>query len=151
MQVSQKVEEKIKPMFENLNVRLVEVCYEKRMDGMHLVIYLDKDSGITLEDCQMVSKMIDPVVEELNPTNNAPYYLDVMSYGLDRSLKYDWQLDKYTDKKVVVKTYMKIDGVKDFEIILKSYDNDSITFEKDNNTFVIERNKIATITPYIEF
>ena len=150
MKVAESVENAIKPIFENLDVNLVEVEYVKKHDGMHLVIYLDKESGVTLQDCQEVTKLIDPVIEDLNPTNDASYYLDVSSNGLDRPLKFDWQLDRYMGKKLSVKLYAKAEGLKDFDAILKGYDSENITFEHNKEIVALKRTQIATLLPYIE-
>ena len=104
MKVSDIVKEKIAPMFTG-DVRLVDVEYEKRNDGMHLVVYIDKSNGVMIDDCVEVSRMIDPVLDELNPTNDEKYSLDVSSYGLDKPLKFDWQFKNYTGKKVETKLY----------------------------------------------
>ena len=151
MKVAEKVYEAIKPLFEESELRLVEVEYVKRVDGMHLVVLLDKDTGVTLDDCSMVAKMVDPILEEINPTNDAPYYFDVSSYGLDRPLKYDWQLDKYMNQKLVVKLYMKVQDFKDFTAELVAYDENTISFKINNEEKTFERKQIATILPYIEF
>ena len=117
---------------------------------MHLIVYIDKTGGITLEDCERVSKMIDPVIEELNPTNDETYCLDVSSYGLDKPLKHDWQFDKYLDKMVTVKLYKKVDNLKDFDAILKAY-KDSYQFEIDGKEIEINKDLVAYVLPYIEF
>ena len=99
MKVAELVQENIKSKFDK-DIKLVEVEYVKRSDGMHLVVYIDKDTGITIDDCVEVSRMIDPIIDELNPTGDDTYVLDVSSYGLDKPLKYDWQFKKYLNKKV---------------------------------------------------
>lgn len=140
----------ISPLFEGLDIHLVEVEYVKRVDGMHLVVYIDKATGVTLDDCTTVSRMIDPVIEELNPTNDATYCLDVSSYGLDKPLKHDWQFDKYLDNKVTVKLYKKLDNLKEFDAILKQY-KDVFKFDIDGKVIEIEKDLVAHIVPYIEF
>lgn len=164
MKVSEIVEQAITPLFKDLDVRLVEVEYVKRHDGMHLVVYLDKEEGVTIDDCCMVANLIDPVLEELNPTADQPYAFDVSSYGLDKPLKYDWQFEKYLNKKLEVKLYKKVEEVKDFVGELVSYNDDSLTFKlvndkkskskKDSSSGKIvelDRKLIATVLPYIEF
>jgi len=150
MKTTDLVYEAIKPMFEGLDIQLVEVEYVKRVDGMHLIVYIDKGTGITLDDCEMVSKMIDPVIEELNPTKDASYCLDVSSYGIDRPLKYDWQFEKYLNQKVTVKLYKKVDDLKEFDAVLKGY-QDGFEFEVNNQTINISKDLVAHIVPYIEF
>lgn len=151
MKTSEIVEKAIRPLFNDLDVDLVEVEYVKKNDGMHLIVYLDKVTGVTLEDCQTVARLVNPILDELDPTNDKPYYFDVSSYGLDRPLKYDWQLDRNINKKVDVKLYSKIKDLKEFTAILKGYDEENITFEINNEDVIIERKMIATMLPFIQF
>ena len=150
MKVSDSVFEKIKPLFTG-DIQLVEVEYAKKNDGMHLTIYIDKEDGVTVEDCVAVSRLIDETLEELNPTNDAPYYLDISSYGLDKPLKYDWQFKKYENTKVNVKLYRKIDERKEFVAILKQKTEDSVVLSVDEENIKINLKDVAYITPYIEF
>jgi len=150
MKVAELVYEKIKPLF-NDDIELVEVEYSKKSDGMHLIIYIEKEQGISVDDCVAVSRLIDEPLEDLNPTNDAPYYLDISSYGLDKPLKYDWQFKKYQDKKVNVKLYAKIDGRKEFVATLKQKTEDSVVLAVDDENVKINLKDIAYITPYIEF
>jgi len=150
MKVAELVYEKIKPLF-NDDIELVEVEYSKKSDGMHLIIYIEKEQGISVDDCVAVSRLIDEPLEDLNPTNDAPYYLDISSYGLDKPLKYDWQFKKYQDKKVNVKLYAKIDGRKEFVATLKQKTEDSVVLAVDDENVKINLKDVAYITPYIEF
>lgn len=150
MKVADSVYEKIKPLFTG-DITLVEVEYAKKNDGMHLIVYIEKEDGISVEDCVAVSRLIDEPLEELNPTNDEPYYLDISSYGLDKPLKYDWQFKKYENKKVNVKLYAKIDGRKEFIAVLKHKTEDSVVLGVDDENIKINMKDIAYITPYIEF
>ena len=150
MKVADLVNEKIKPLFVG-DIQLVEVEYVKKQDGMHLVVYIEKDGGVTVEDCVAVSHLIDEPLEELNPTNDEPYYLDISSYGLDKPLKYDWQFKKYADQKVNVKLYRKIGELKEFIATLKQKTEDSVVFSVNDENIKINLKDIAYITSYIEF
>ena len=150
MKVSDLVYEKIKPLFTG-DIKLVEVEYVKKNDGMHLTIYIEKENGISVDDCVEVSRLIDEPLEELNPTNDEPYYLDISSYGLDKPLKYDWQFKKYENKQVNVKLYAKIDGRKEFVATLKQKTEDSVVLAVDDENIKINLKDVAYITPYIEF
>lgn len=150
MKVAELVQENIKSKFDK-DIKLVEVEYVKRSDGMHLVVYIDKDSGITIDDCVEVSRMIDPIIDELNPTGDDTYVLDVSSYGLDKPLKYDWQFKKYLNKKVDVKLYRKVEDKKEFTATIKEFNDTSFVFGDEKENFTINRSDIAYITPYIEF
>ena len=150
MKIADLVYEKIKPLFVD-DIQLVEVEYAKKNDGMHLTIYIDKENGVTVDDCVAVSRLIDEPLEELNPTNDEPYYLDISSYGLDKPLKYDWQFKKYEDKKVEVKLYRKIDNRKEFVAVLKQKTEEEVILSVDNENIKINLKDVAYITPYIEF
>ncbi|MBE5741352.1 MAG: ribosome maturation factor RimP [Clostridiales bacterium] len=150
MKVSDLVYEKIQPLFTR-DITLVDVEYAKKNDGMHLTIYIEKESGVTVDDCVEVSRLIDEPLEELNPTNDEPYFLDISSYGLDKPLKYDWQYKKYYDKKVTVKLYRKIDDRKEFVAVLKAKDEETVTLAVDDENISINLKDVAYIIPYIEF
>ena len=150
MKVADLVYENIAPLFKG-EIKLVEVEYVKRNDGMHLIIYIDKDNGITVDDCVEVSRLIDQPLEDLNPTNDASFYLDISSYGLDKPLKFDWQFKKYINKKVNVKLYRKVEDLKEFVAVLKAKSEDNVTFEVNEQNITINNGDIAYITPYIEF
>lgn len=150
MKVADLVFENISPLFKQ-DVQLVDVEYIKKVDGMHLVVYIDKATGVTLDDCVDVSRMLDSVLDELNPTGDESYVLDVSSYGLDKPLKFDWQFKKYTNKKVEVKLYRKVNDRKEFVATLLSRNETSTQFNIDNENITIQNVDIAHITPYIEF
>ncbi len=150
MKVSDIVYEKIAPLFKG-DIRLVEVEYTKKNDGMHLIIYIDKESGVSIDDCVEVNRMVDDILEELNPTNDAQYVLDVSSYGLDKPLKYDWQFKRYFDKLVDVKLYKKVDSRKEFSATLVSKDETSVQFKINDEIITIKSADIAYILPHIEF
>ena len=150
MKIADLVYEKIKPLFTS-DVQLVEVDYAKRSDGMHLTVFIEKDGGVSVDDCVAVSRLIDEPLEDLNPTNDEPYYLDISSYGLDKPLKYDWQFKKYENKKVNVKLYAKIDGRKEFVATLKQKTEENVILSVDSENISLNLKDIAYITPYIEF
>jgi len=129
----------------------VEVDYIKKQDGMHLIVYIDKENGITIDDCVEVTHMLNEPLDEINPTKDASYSLDVSSYGLDKPLKFDWQFKKYFGKKVNVKLYRKIDDKKEFVATLEAKTEDKVVFSLDEENFEIDMKEIAYITPYIEF
>ncbi|MBO7508237.1 MAG: hypothetical protein J6T39_01155 [Clostridia bacterium] len=85
--VSEIVEEMAKPIVDNLGYELVEVKYSKGYSGMELTLFIHSPNGITLDDCEKVSKAIDEPLDELNPTKDEPYSLNVSSLGLDRPIK----------------------------------------------------------------
>ncbi len=151
MKVAESVYQKILPLFANTGIRLIEVEYVKKSDGMHLIVYIDRDEGLTLDDCVFVNGFIDQALEELNPTEDKPYALDISSYGLDKPLKYDWQFEKYRGEMVSVKLYHKVGDLKEFDAVLVNYTDKDYTFDINNNLQTISTTDVAYITPYIDF
>lgn len=150
MKIADLVYDTIKPLFKN-DIKLLEVEYVKKSDGMHLVVYIDKDTGVSIDDCVYVNNLISDTIDELNPTNDEKYVLDVSSYGLDRPLKYDWQFKKYKNQKVNVKLYKKLDGKKQFVATLLGKDDKQYFFNLNDENITINIVDVANITPYIEF
>ncbi len=150
MKIADLVYDTIKSLFKN-DIKLLEVEYVKKSDGMHLVVYIDKDTGVSIDDCVYVNDLISDTIDELNPTKDEKYVLDVSSYGLDRPLKYDWQFKKYQNQKVNVKLYKKLDGKKEFVATLLGKDDKQYYFNLNDENITINIVDVANITPYIEF
>lgn len=150
MKIADLVYDTIKPLFKN-DIKLLEVEYVKKSDGMHLFVYIDKDTGVSIDDCVYVNDLISDTIDELNPTKDEKYVLDVSSYGLDRPLKYDWQFKKYQNQKVNVKLYKKLDGKKEFVATLLGKDDKQYYFNLNDENITINIVDVANITPYIEF
>lgn len=100
--IEKQVDLKVRSIVESLGYELVEVKYEQ-VDGdniLTLVIY--KNAGITFDDCKIVTEAVDEPLDELNPTNDEPYSLNVSSLGLDRPIKTKRDFERYLNKKIEV-------------------------------------------------
>lgn len=148
--VKEICEEKISPIIENMGYEVVDVEYSKKSDGMNLIFYIDKENGVQIQDCELVSKTIDPVLEELNPTNDAPYILSVSSPGIDRPLTKERDFNRNLNKEISITLFAKKDGQKKFEGKLISFDEKSVTIEAKNKTISFSREEIAHIVPIIK-
>ena len=144
-------EEKVVPIIQNMGYDVIEVEYAKKSDGMNLTFYIDKDDGVQIDDCERVSKEIDGILEELNPTDDSPYILSVSSPGIDRPLKNDRDLKRNINKEISITLFSKINGEKKYEGILKDFNENEIVIEIDGKTINIEKDKIAHIVPVIKF
>ncbi len=120
--VKQICEEKLDGVFKELGYELVDVEYVKEGSGMSLIFTIDKDGGVNIDDCEMVSKKIDPILDEINPTDDKPYTLVVSSPGLDRPIKTDRDLKRGLGKEVDLNLFAKIDGKKAFTGVLDCFD-----------------------------
>ena len=149
--VKQICEEKLRPVIEEMGYELVEVSYEKENGGMSLIFTIDKDGGVTVDDCEIVNKKIDPILDEINPTDDKPYTLVVSSPGLDRPLKTDRDLSRNIGNEVDVTLFAKLDGKKLFTGVLESFDEKSVTIKTDKESINLDRDKIESIKLVIKF
>ena len=144
-------EEKVVPVIEELGYEVVEVEYVKKTDGMNLTFYIDKDEGIAIEDCEKVSKAIDDLLEELDPTEGVGYILNVSSPGIDRPIKNKRDFERNLEKEISITLFSKLDGKKKFDGTLKSYTDEDVSIEIKGEIFTIKRHLIAHIVPVIKF
>ncbi len=149
--VSDISEAKVRPLIEEMGYELLEVEYKKEFDGMSLIFTIDSENGVTIDDCEKVNKAIDPVIDELNPTNDEPYTLVVSSPGLDRQLKTDRDLKRTIGKEVTLTLFSKIDGKKSFEGELLGFDEKTVTIRTGDGEKNFDRDKIAGLKLVIKF
>lgn len=149
--VSDVSEAKVRPLIEEMGYELLEVEYKKEFDGMSLIFTIDSENGVTIDDCEKVNKAIDPVIDELNPTNDEPYTLVVSSPGLDRQLKTDRDLKRTIGKEVTLTLFSKIDGKKSFEGELLGFDEKTVTIRTGDGEKNFDRDKIAGLKLVIKF
>ena len=142
---------RVEEIVNDLGYVLVDIEYKKQSSGMVLEIIIDNDEGIKLSDCERVSRALDDPLDEINPTNDAPYSLNVSSMGLDRPLTTDYQLNKYKGKEVHLKFYSPQFGVKEMDVELLGFTETELTVNYKKEELVITRTKIANIVPVIKF
>ena len=131
--ISEKVQETLFPIVEELGYELVETAYKKTQDGMVLTLYIHNEEGITLDDCEVVSRGVDEALEKLDPTKGETYYLNVSSLGLDRPIKNHKDAQRNIGNLISVKLYAPENGKKEFEGTLISSNEDNLTIKLVNN------------------
>lgn len=141
----------IQPICEELGYTLVEVSYKKELTGMVLSIVIDKPNGVNINDCEKLSRALDQPLDDANISNDQPYNLNVSSYGLDRSLKNDYDFNKFNNKLIVVKFYQPFEGNKEIKCLLLSHSENGIKVSLNNKQYELDFKIIANIKPYIEF
>ena len=150
--IADKVFAKINPVVTELGYEIVDVEYVSKNLDNSLTIYIDKvPQGISLDDCEKVSLAIDPLLDELNPTNDVPYTLNVSSPGLDRPFKKQRDYERNYGKEVEVKLYAPILGKKVYEGVLISHGEFVTELECDGKQVNIENSKIAIVRPLVKF
>ena len=147
----QNIFDNLLPIITENGVELCDVEFKKINDEDNLTIFLYTEDGITLDDCERIHNIIDPVLDELDPTNNEPYRLNVSSLGLDRPFKVDRDFERYLGLPVELKFYKKIDGKKWVNGVLADYNDNVITLDINDEIFEFDRKDIALARPYVEF
>lgn len=154
MVVKRKVEDIVydaaKPVIDRYNFELVEVEYKKEGSEWYLRLYIDKEGGITIQDCQDVSQEISDLLDDLDPIQSS-YIFEVSSPGIERPLKVERDFMKNLNKMVEVKLFSSLNGKKLVKAKLISYSDESIEVEENKKTIVIARKDIAIIKPVIVF
>ena len=152
--IADSVGQLVKPIVEGLGMELVEVEFAKTKQGDALTVFIDKEGGVSLNDCEAVHNAIDAPLDELDPTQGKPYTLNVSSPGIDRPFKSDRDYVKHIGTKVETSLFAPIEGVgKKFVATLTAYDPQTATatLEADGKTLEINTKNIAIIREHIEF
>lgn len=129
----QKAEELILPIVEENGFELVDVEYVKEGGMWYLRAYIDKEGGITVDDCEVVSRAFSDRLDE-NDFIEEAYILEVSSPGLGRPLRKEKDYQRSMGKKLEIRTYRAVDRCKEFYGILTAYDDDSVTIEEEDGT-----------------
>lgn len=137
-----KLIELIEPVVTSLGYDLYHIEYIKEQGENYLRVYIDKPEGISLEDCEKVSRKTSDLLDEVDPISDS-YYLEVSSPGIERVLYNEKHFQKYIDSTIVVKLSKLFNGSKKYEGKLLSFDDDTITIEYENSNISIPRNIIS--------
>jgi len=149
--VSEQVLALVEPIAKEFGLEVLEVLYEKKYDGMNLTIVIDKDGGVTIDDCEKLHRAIDAPLDELDPIEGS-YTLNVSSPGLDRPLKTERDYKRNLNKDISVKLYKPVNNKKTYEGALISYDNDTFTVKlKNGSEITFNKKDTAKVEPIIEF
>lgn len=146
----QKAEALLTPIVDANGFELVDVEYVKEAGEWYLRGYIDKPGGITVNDCETVSRAFSDRLDEADFIADS-YIMEISSPGLDRPLKKEKDYVRSMGKLVEIRTYRPIEKQKEFCGILTAYDSNSVTIEEDGTPRVFEKKEIALIRLAIEF
>lgn len=135
---------------EGLGLELVDVEYVKERSGYVLRVFIDKDGGVTLVDCQALSEALSDRLDEIDPIPGS-YSLEVSSPGLDRPLKKPADYERFAGRLVKLKTYAPIDGRKNWKGALLGLDGGDVRVEVDGVEYAVPLKMIARANLVPEF
>ena len=145
-----EAEKLLGPIAEENGVRIYDVEYVKEGSDYYLRAYIDKDGGVTIDDCEAVSRRYSDVLDEADLIKD-PYILEVSSPGLGRSLKKDKHFEKSIGEDVELKFYKPIDGSKNAEGTLKAFDEKTVTITVNGEDKTYNRTDLADVRLAIDF
>lgn len=147
----QKAEELILPIVEANGFELVDVEYVREGGSWYLRAYIDKEGGITVDDCEIVSRAFSDRLDENDFIEDA-YILEVSSPGLGRPLKKEKDYRRSMGKELEIRTYRAVDRCREFYGVLTAYDEDSVTIEEEDGTLrTFAKTDIALIRLAFDF
>ena len=149
-EIAPYVEELVMPIIEEGNFELVDVEYVKEGANWYLRVYADKEGGINIDDCVTISRALEAKLDEKDLIADA-YILEVSSPGLGRQLKKDRDYKRSLGEDVEFKLYKARDKQKEFEGILKDFDENTFTIELDGEDVVFERKEVAMMRLAVHF
>lgn len=150
--IIKKIGDTIAPYARQLNLNIADIEYKKKYDGMNLTVFIYKSEGaVTINDCERLHKLIDGPLDELNPTDNKPYTLNVSSIGLDRPLVTNADFERNIGKEIEIKFFAPYKGSKKIDGTLLDYNDDFIEIKAKDENLQINRKDTAKITLKINF
>ena len=135
--LEKKIFEELEPIIDGLNISLYDVIYEKEGKDFYLRIFIEKDGGVDISDCENVNNAINDILDEKDFIKGH-YYLEVSSAGLEKILRLDKHFENNIGNKIQISLYKPINNSKNVIGILKDYDDEKVIVESDE---IIEINK----------
>ena len=150
MKVTDIVTKIAQPVVEAHGCQLWDVEYVREGDQRFLRLYLDKEGGVDITDCEAISRAVDPLLDEADPIAES-YHFEVCSAGLERALKRPSDFERFMGSNVTVTLYRPRNGLKEIPCVLPGYDDGKITVEAGKETITFEKSQVALVRLRVEF
>lgn len=148
--VTEIVAELAAPVAAEFGCELWDTEYVREAGQWFLRLYLDKDGGVDILDCENVSRRVSDLLDEADPIEGS-YIFEVSSAGVERQLKRPSDFEKFLGSPVLLKTYQNRDGRKEFPGVLKEYDGGAVVLEMGKQELRFEKNEVAMVRLRIVF
>ena len=150
MKVTDIVTEFAKPIVEQHGCELWDVEYVREGSEYFLRLYLDKEGGVDINDCEAISRALDPILDEKDPIQGS-YHFEVCSAGLERTLKRPSDFERFMGSAVTVKLYRPRNGLKEIPCVLTGYEDGKLTVTAGKETITFEKSEVALVRLRVEF
>ena len=150
MKIADQVWTFAEPLVESCGCSLWDVEYVREGGEWYLRLYIDKDGGVDIDDCEAVSRAVDPVLDEKDPIAES-YRFEVCSAGLERVLKRPGDFERFMGENILVKLYKPREGQKEFAAVLRGYEDGNVKADVNGREYVFEKSEIALVRLRVEF
>ncbi len=150
MKVTDIVTKLAQPIVEEKGCSLWDVEYVREGSEYFLRLYIEKEGGVDITDCEAISRAVDPILDEADPIEGS-YHFEVCSAGLERTLKRPGDFLRFLESPVTVKLYRPRNGLKEIPGVLKGYEDGRITVEAGKETVTFEKSEVALVRLRVEF
>lgn len=150
MKVTEVVAGFAKPIVEAHGCELWDVEYVREGSEYFLRLYLDKEGGVDINDCEAISRAVDPILDEKDPIPGS-YHFEVCSAGLERALKRPSDFERFMGSAITVKLYRPRNGLKEIPCVLRGYEDGKVTVEAGKETITFEKSEVALVRLRVEF
>ncbi len=146
--ITDKVTELAKPVVEEEGCSLWDVEYVREAGSWFLRIFIDKDGGVGIDDCERISRRLDPILDEADPIPDS-YVFEVGSAGAERELKRPGDFEQFMGSEVEVRLYQPVNGCKVYVGALSGYDNGRVTVIVGKNEISFDKSQIALVKLHV--
>ena len=150
MKITDRVQQLVLPIVQAHGCRLWDVEYVREGDQRFLRLYIDKDGGVDIADCEAISRAADPILDEADPIPES-YHFEVCSAGIERALKRPSDFEEFMGSLIMVKLYRPKNGVKEIPGILRGYEDGRVTVEMNGEAITLEKSEVALVRLRVEF
>ena len=150
MKITEQVWQFAEPLVREQGCELWDVEYVREGGEWFLRLYIDKENGVNIDDCEAVSRAVDPVLDEKDPIPES-YRFEVCSAGLERALKRPEDFARFLGSPVTVKLYRPVNGLKEIPAVLRGYEDGRVTVDTGKETVTFEKSQVALVRLRVEF
>lgn len=150
MKITEQVAQFAQPVVEANGCQLWDVEYVREGSERYLRLYIDKDDGIDIEDCEKIHRAMDPILDERDPIAES-YHFEVCSAGIERPLKRPSDFERFMGSPILVKLYRPRNGLKEIPGILRGYEGGNVTVEAGKETITFVKSEVALVRLRVEF
>ena len=150
MKVTELVAQFAQPVVESFGCSLWDVEYVREGSERFLRVFIEKEGGIDIDDCEKIHRALDPILDEKDPIAES-YYFEVCSAGLERALKRPADFVRFMGSPITVKLYRPRNGLKEIPCVLRGYEDGVLTVEAGKETITFEKSEVALVRLRVEF